>query len=235
MEQNESKPAWNYEDLGIMLGAVLPCLVLAALATKLLAFVIPQKGVLTALSQVVIYGGVTGCLYWLLRVRYGLAFWEAMDWRSPWRRMALTALLGPTLALAMALLAGILRTPNETMALDELMKDRWSILAIGIAASTIGPVFEELVFRGFAQPLFVRSLGLVGGLIVTALPFSLLHGPQYNWNWQRLLILTIASIVFGIVRHKTGSTAASSMTHAAYNLTFMAGLIMKELNTTTHD
>jgi membrane protease YdiL (CAAX protease family) len=77
--------------------------------------------------------------------------------------------------------------------------------------------------------LFVRSLGLAGGLIATALPFSLLHGPQYNWNWQRLVILTLASIAFGYVRHKTGSTAASSLTHAAYNLTFMAGLISKEM------
>lgn len=230
MQEREGEPVWTYEDLGILLGAVLPCLVLAALAAKLMSFVIPQKGVVTALSQVLIYGGVSGSLYMILERRYGLNFWEAMQWRVPWRRMALTALLGPALALAMAFLALALRTPQEAMALDALMQDRMSIIAIGLAATTIGPLFEELIFRGFAQPLFVRSLGLAGGLLATALPFSLLHGPQYNWNWQRLLILTLASVAFGIVRHKTGSTAASSLTHAAYNLTFMAGLIFKETN-----
>jgi membrane protease YdiL (CAAX protease family) len=68
---------------------------------------------------------------------------------------------------------------------------------------------------------------LPAGLLVTALPFSLLHGPQYNWSWQRLLVLTLASIAFGLIRHRTGSTAASSLTHAAYNLTFLAGMLMQ--------
>lgn len=223
-------PVWTFEDFGILLGAVLPSLVISAVAAKLLSLIIPQKGVVTALSQILIYAGVAGSLCWILRVRYGLPFWSSMAWKVPWRRMALTAMLGPALALGLAILSLALKTPQEAMALDSLMKDRWSIFAIGLAATTIGPVFEELIFRGFAQPLFVRSLGLIAGLLATSLPFSLLHGPQYNWNWQRLLILTLASVAFGIVRHKTGSTAASSLTHAAYNLTFMAGLIFKETN-----
>lgn len=230
MYQDEARPAWTYEDLGILLGAVLPCLVLAALTAKGLSLFIPQKGVVTAISQVLIYVGVTGTLYLMLRAKYDLAFWRAMDWRVPWRAMGLTAMLGPVMAIGAALLSLLLKTPQEAQAIDGLLTDRLSVIAIGFAATTIGPVFEELIFRGFAQPLFVRSLGLVGGLIVTALPFSLLHGPQYNWSWQRLLILTLASIGFGLVRHYTGSTAASSLTHAAYNLTFMAGVIFKETN-----
>lgn len=227
MMESDPEPVWSYEDLGIMLGAVLPSLLIAAVAAKLLSYVVPQKGVVTAVSQMLIYVGVAGSLRLLLRVRYGLDFWTAMSWRVPWRGMAATALLGPALALGMALIAVGLNTTRETMALDALTKDRWSMIAIGIAATTAGPVFEELIFRGFAQPLFVRSLGLAGGLVATALPFSLLHGPQYNWNWKLLLILTLASIAFGFVRHRTGSTAASSLTHAAYNLTFMAGMILQ--------
>ena len=230
MTERDPNPVWNYEDLGIMLGAVLPALLIAAVAAKLLSFAVPQKGVVTALSQVLIYVGVAGSLRFLLRMRYGLDFWPAMAWRVPWQGMASTALLGPALALGMALIAVGLNTTRESMAIDALIKDRWSMIAIGIAATTAGPVFEEIMFRGFAQPLFVRSLGLLGGLVATALPFSLLHGPQYNWNWKLLLILTLASISFGYVRHRTGSTAASSLTHAAYNLTFMAGMIFRETN-----
>lgn len=227
MPPPEEPPVWNYEDLAILAGMVLPSLILAALAAKLLAAFLPQKGVVTAIVQILIYMGVTGSLYMLLKVRYGVDFWQAMAWRIPWRGMPWTALLGPALAFTMALLAVALNTPREGMAIDALLKDRASILAIGLAATTIGPLFEEIVFRGFAQPLFVRSLGLAGGLLATALPFSLLHGPQYNWNWQRLLILTLASIAFGIVRYRTASTAASTLTHGAYNLTFMAGIIFQ--------
>ncbi len=227
MTEREEPPVWNYEDLAILLGMVLPSLILSALAAKLFAGFIPQRGVVTVIVQALIYVGVAGSLYMLLKARYGVDFGRAMAWRVPWPGMPLTALLGPALAFSMALLALALNVPRETLAIDALLKDRASILAIAFASTTIGPLFEEIVFRGFAQPLFVRSLGLAGGLIATALPFSLLHGPQYNWNWQRLLVLTLASIVFGLVRHRTGSTAASTLTHAAYNLTFMAGLIFQ--------
>ncbi len=230
MMDERDQPVWTYEDLGILLGAVLPCLVLAALGAKLLTIFVPQKGVVTAISQMLIYIGVSASLYMMLTTKYSLDFWKAMDFRIQWRRMALTALIGPALAFCMALLAVVLRTPQDSTMLDALMTDRWSILAIGLTATTAGPVFEELIFRGFAQPLFVRSLGLLGGLLATAIPFALLHGVQNNWVWQRLLILALASMVFGLVRQKTGSTAASSLTHAAYNLTFMAGLIFKEMN-----
>jgi membrane protease YdiL (CAAX protease family) len=225
MQTHSTAPLWTYEDLGILLGAALPCLLLSALAAKLTGLALTQKGVITALSQTVLYAALLLALYLLLSRRYRLRFWQAMDWRVPWRHMAFTALLGPLLAVSMGLLALLLGARPEPTAMDELLQDRWSILAIALAATTIGPIFEELIFRGFAQPLFVNSLGLIGGLIVTALPFSLLHGPQYNWSWQRLLILTLASIVFGLVRHLTGSTAASSLTHASYNLTFVAGMI----------
>lgn len=227
MQEPEQSPIWTYEDLGILLGMVLPSLIIASLAAKVLAHFVSQRGVVTVVVQVLIYMGVAGSLYMLLKVRYGVDFWRAMAWRIPWPGMAGTALLGPILAFSMALFALALNIPREAMAMDALLKDRASILAIGFAATTIGPLFEEIVFRGFAQPLFVRSLGLAGGLLATALPFSLLHGPQYNWNWQRLLILTLASIVFGLVRHRTGSTAASTLTHGAYNLTFMAGIIFQ--------
>jgi membrane protease YdiL (CAAX protease family) len=227
MTASQESPLWTYEDLGLLLGAALPCLVVSALSAKLLGLFIPQKGVVAALSQVILYAGLLGCLRLILSWRRGLSFWPALHWRLPWQGMLLTGLLGPLLALTMGLLALLLGAKKETVAMDALLGDRWSVIAIGIAASTAGPVFEELVFRGFAQPLLVRSLGLAGGLLATALPFSLLHGPQYNWNWQRLLLLTLASAVFGLVRQRTGSTAASSLTHAAYNLTFLAGMIFQ--------
>ncbi|WP_031497009.1 CPBP family intramembrane glutamic endopeptidase [Bryobacter aggregatus] len=225
MEPREENPVWTYEDLGILLGMILPVLLLASLAARLFALWIPQKGVLAALVQILLYLGVGGSLFVLLRTRYDLAFWKALSWRIPWPRMALTALLGPVLAIVMALVAVGLNTPREGMVLDSLLQDRWSLVAIGLVASTVGPLFEELIFRGFAQPLFIRSLGVAGGLLATAVPFALLHGPQYNWNWQRLLILTLASIAFGAERQRTGSTAASTLMHAAYNLTFVAGMM----------
>jgi membrane protease YdiL (CAAX protease family) len=106
-----------------------------------------------------------------------------------------------------------------------LLRDRWSILLVGTFAVTLGPLAEELIFRGFLQPLAVRSFGQWAGITLASAPFALLHGPQYAWNWQHMLLLFLASFVFGYTRHRTGSTAASTVVHATYNLTFFVGYL----------
>jgi hypothetical protein len=98
--------------------------------------------------------------------------------------------------------------------------DRESVLLVGAFATTLGPACEELIFRGFLLPLLVRSFGVITGVVAAALPFALLHGPQYGWSWRHLLLVTLAGSVFGWVRLRTGSTVAAATVHAAYNLTF---------------
>ena len=49
--------------------------------------------------------------------------------------------------------------------------------------------------------------------------FALLHGPEYQWAWQQLLVVGLAGVAFGYVRYKTGSTTARrSLLHSAYNV-----------------
>jgi membrane protease YdiL (CAAX protease family) len=64
-------------------------------------------------------------------------------------------------------------------------------------------------------------------IVVTALPFSALHGPQYAWSWRHLLLLTLASVAFGWVRYRSASTAAAAFTHAGYNLTFLIAYLVQ--------
>ena len=90
----------------------------------------------------------------------------------------------------------------------------------------IGPVCEELAFRGFLMPLLVRSFGWVAGIIGAALPFALLHGDQYSWTWQYIVLVAFAGMVFGWVRYRTGSTMASALMHSTYNATFYAAYVI---------
>jgi membrane protease YdiL (CAAX protease family) len=102
---------------------------------------------------------------------------------------------------------------------------------VGLFASTLGPVCEELAFRGFMLPLLARSFGVPAGVLLTAIPFGLLHGAQYSWLWQQVVLVTLAGVVFGTVRAVTRSTAASAMMHATYNLTFFVGYLVQTRNT----
>jgi membrane protease YdiL (CAAX protease family) len=81
----------------------------------------------------------------------------------------------------------------------------------------VAPVCEELIFRGFVQPLLVRSLGAFAGIVATAVPFGLLHFQEYGRSWRHVLLISLSGAAFGWVRHATGSTKAAAVMHSAYN------------------
>jgi membrane protease YdiL (CAAX protease family) len=85
---------------------------------------------------------------------------------------------------------------------------------------------EELIFRGFVLPLLVRSIGPLGGILLTAIPFALMHGPQYHWSWQHLALLSGVGCAFGWARYSTGSTAVPAVMHAGYNATLFAAYLL---------
>lgn len=77
------------------------------------------------------------------------------------------------------------------------------------------PVVEEWLWRGLIQPRFIGRLGLVSGLLLTAVLFSLKHA-IVDASLGRLLSLICFGIVLGIVAHrKTWESAA--LTHILAN------------------
>jgi membrane protease YdiL (CAAX protease family) len=58
-------------------------------------------------------------------------------------------------------------------------------------------------------------------VFLTALPFALMHMPQYGYAWGALLVILIVGIVCGVVRAATQSVGASFLVHAGYNGTQM--------------
>lgn len=224
-EESPQEPAWSYEDLGLLIAVLVPGALLAAIISKMLFSWIPQKGVVALLGQILLYAVLLGSLRLLLSFKYELNFWAALGWRFPFPRMVQTLAAGPVLAIVINLLALSLKAPRGAMELEKLTSDRASLVAIAIGATTLGPLVEELLFRGFVQPLLVRSFGLAAGILMASLSFALMHGPQYRWSWQHVLVLILASAVFGYVRQSTRSTAASTLLHAAYNFTNLMALL----------
>jgi hypothetical protein len=134
---------------------------------------------------------------------------------------------GPVLALLVAALGVALKTPEIQMPIRDLLTDRFSILLVGIFASTLGPVCEELAFRGFLLPLVARSLGPFAATLIAALPFAVLHGPQYSWSWQHVLLIALAGMAFGWMRLRSRSTLAATLMHAGYNFTFFSAYLFQ--------
>jgi uncharacterized protein len=112
----------------------------------------------------------------------------------------------------------VLRTPDTKTPFDRLLNgDPLSQIAISIFGVTVGPVIEELLFRGFLQPVLVNAAGVFPGILITSCLFGAVHLSQNAGIWQSGLLIALAGFVFGVVRHVSGSTRASSIVHIAYN------------------
>jgi membrane protease YdiL (CAAX protease family) len=224
------EPAWGYEDLVLFLSAVLPSLVLGGLMTRLVRSIAPRIFAGTAATnlsfQLFLYVFLTGALYLIISYRHGEPFWSSLGWTLRFKGAILSVLGGPLLAVAASVTGVLLRTPDTPNPIQEMIRDRTSLVLVVSFGVLAAPFFEELFFRGFLFPLLERSLGPALGIIATAIPFGLLHGAQNHWIWQQVTLITLAGVVFGYVRYKTGSTAAAFLIHASFNATEFLGLLI---------
>ena len=84
------------------------------------------------------------------------------------------------------------------------------------AVVIIGPLFEEILFRGFAfEGLRTSSLGPIGAVMITSLLWSVIH---FQYDWYGMLNIFILGLVFGITRLKTGSLIITIAIHWLNNL-----------------
>lgn len=222
-------PFWGYQDLALFAALAVPSLLFSFGLVQGVVWIggyHPETKAPTLLAaQFLAYGLWFLALWGLLKLRYHRPFWASLGWTRPRSGLWWCVIGGPLLALLVARLGIVLQTPEIDMPIRNLLTDRMSVLLVGLFATTLGPMCEELAFRGFLLPLAARSLGRVAGVIVAALPFAILHGPQYAWSWRHVLLVTLAGVAFGWVRLRSRSTLAAALVHAGYNLTLFSGYL----------
>lgn len=223
--ETREHPFWTYEDLALFIGSVIPVFLLAWLIVRVVS--LPGGAVQAMVYQSLIYGLLLGVLYLLVAWRYQQPFWGSLGW-TVFRLPFLCAAIGPVLAIGTATLGVFLKAPPIPSPIEDLISDRRSLFVMMLFLTVFGPVFEELVFRGFLFPLLARSLGPWPGILLAATPFALVHGSQYHWSWQHLTVVGLAGAVFGLVRYKTGSTAAATLAHTGYNATLFVGFLVQK-------
>lgn len=174
-----------------------------------------QEPLLLLISQFVIDGVVALFLFALVEGKYHVRFWNAIRWNWPtseWRLLS----VGVVMLLALSALEYVLPMPSDTP-FDKLLARPRDAYLLAIIAVSLGPLVEELFFRGFFYPVLARRWGATWGVFLTALPFALMHMPQYGYAWGALLVVLIVGIVCGVVRAVTRSVGASFLVHVGYN------------------
>jgi membrane protease YdiL (CAAX protease family) len=222
------RPFWGFGEVFVVFALFIPAVGAGAALVNVLAATLhvdPKLGLLQLLAQTIGYLLTFGVLA-ILFARHREPLLPSLAWEKCTFRPRSLILLGLGLAVAVVILGNILRLPDVETPFDKLLTDLPSRIGIALFGVTLGPIVEELLFRGFLQPVVVDAMGVLPGIFVTSVLFGALHLMQNDFIWQSGVLITMVGFVLGVVRHVTGSTRASALTHIAYNsIPFIALLI----------
>ncbi len=141
---------WSYEDLALLLSAILPCYVGAYMLVRV-------SGATSKEGQTLIFQGslfalLLGALYLLVAWRYHKPFWRSLGWVRPVRGAWWSVVGSPLLAVTVSILGVVLRAPVVSDPVKDLITGRLSLFTVMAFAVVFGPIYEELLFRGFLLP-----------------------------------------------------------------------------------
>ncbi len=217
----ERVPFWNYLDVALVLGLLFAFSLVIAVFVRLLTIPFPQlRADPTPLAlpvQVLFYLALYLSFWLVLKLRYAKPVFCSLGWRRPKINLAWMALGGVLLAFILSALGTWLKTPKIPLPFDKLTGTPAMLTFFGIIAVVLAPFSEELLFRGFIQPLLSRTFGTVAGILLTAALFGALHGFEYSWVWQYVVFISLAGAVFGWLRARTNSIIPSTVMHGCFN------------------
>jgi len=177
-------------------------------------------------------GGKTGIIGAVGATAFLVYAWANLDRlrglgldHARWRSAAPTNWV---LAAVSGILAGITVFAIGT-ASDQNMRlgDNWKLIALQV---TLGPVLEEIVFRGYLFAFLVWLLSKAANdagrgrsvVVFAAVFFALVHLAQPGVSWVQLACITSTGTLYGWIRWRSGSAAPAALSHAAYNLSLYA-------------
>lgn len=91
----------------------------------------------------------------------------------------------------------------------EARPEGWFLIAF--LACILGPIGEELFFRGYIYRFLAVRWGPTAAVWVTSLWFGIMHGVEYA------LPLTLMGFLFGYLRRRTDGLAAPIVAHMLHN------------------
>ncbi len=229
------EPFWGYGDLALFFGYLFIGLVLIVFSVGVFVFLYPRlrtdQTPLFLPTQLALYAFIYLSLVLVLTVRYKKPVFASLGWRRANFNPLIAGIGGIVLAFVVNFVAFLLHTPKVPSPIDKLTDSPVSLALLGIVAVTVGPLFEELLFRGFIQPLLSRTFGIAAGILLTALLFGSLHGPEYAWAWQYVAAVSLVGVVLGIVRAWTNSIIPATIIHGCYNAAFVIALAVSKFKT----
>ena len=137
---------------------------------------------------------------------------------APIRPRHLAAWIGASAALILAsdTLTTVLGRPLVPEVMVQTYRSATVLPIYWLALVVAGPLFEELLFRGFLLEGFRRSrLGNVGAAVLTSIAWAAVH---QQYGLYELATIFVVGLVLAAARVRTGSLYTPILLHAGFNL-----------------
>lgn len=223
----DENPVWNVWDVVFIVLATLGSAIFfplsVAVGAKFLFFrnldlvTVAQKPTIALTAQILISLAVVIFMVVLVKVYHRTALLPAIRWNWPGKHWIFFVGSGVLLYLAIQGLGRILPLPKTSLPIDQFFRTTLDAYLLSAIAVSIGPLVEELFFRGFLYPLLARSLGQWPAILLTGFGFGLIHTLQLGKAWAPVFLIFLVGVVLTAVRAKTKSVAASFLVHVGYN------------------
>ncbi|MDD5495805.1 MAG: CPBP family intramembrane metalloprotease [Candidatus Omnitrophica bacterium] len=130
---------------------------------------------------------------------------------------AVPALIG-TLVVIIFIINITKYVPEKQAVVEMFMKEKNTAFLIysGIFTSLIGPLIEELFFRGFMYSAFKKYIGIFWAMLFTSVVFAVLHT-----NVVGFVPIVILGMLLAYLYEKTGSLVSSVTVHVIHNLSMV--------------
>ena len=142
------------------------------------------------------------------RLRFGITT------RDIWRGVALGVMAAAALTAVLLGLAALYWGVDVARHLwgeiiHQPLSARLDFLAMGVAAA----IGEELLFRGFLQPIAIERLGMALGILAVALAFTVSHPRVFSFPPFMFSNLFLTGLLYGVLRGRDRPLTAVLVAH----------------------
>lgn len=172
-------------------------------------------------------------LFWLVHRAWPLLWARAMPpgfgFTAPFARRwyVMALLVGLVMPPLGALITQLLAHGHEvTQNVEELSQHAspYLRLPLAIVTVTVGPMIEELMFRGVLFSALLRRMSTAMSIAVCAVLFGAVHLAGLDFQWYALPNLILLAAVLCWLRLKSGSLWPSILAHGVFNLFALVAL-----------
>ncbi len=159
------------------------------------------------------------CVYYIITLKYKLSFFDSLgiqlkNLRKHFLQGTISAGLIILATTAVSFIFSAFLTSPENPYGNYSPEKMKIISAFAILSA---PIYEEILFRGFIQPVFTKNTGIFSGIIITSLFFAISHTQYIDYDSAFVGVFAIG-IVLGYTRQFSGSVMPGVFAHLINNL-----------------